>query len=60
MNDRILQPTKDIILLLHSKMNFTVKKLGEIPLKVGRQSSKILHIISHYFKPPRKTKNRLR
>ena len=39
MNDRILQPTKDIILLLHSKMNFTVKKLGEIPLKVGRQSS---------------------
>ena len=25
MNDRILQPTKEIILLLHSKMNFTVK-----------------------------------
>lgn len=49
MNDRILQPTKDIILLPHSKMNFTVKKLGEIPLKVGRQSSNctLFHTISN-------------
>ena len=28
MSDRILQPTKDIILLLHSKMNFTKKNWG--------------------------------